>query len=173
MIAIRMFQRKGVLDAVDSFNRELCSYFQTSTTFRSRARRGTVVVVDKSPSLYEFLDMLIKKCGLDFCAYHVDDAKTARKVLAELGQENVKVVVINSDLLFASANGTTLSQWINDQFPDIPVWISDCPLDKNDEIRKQSMRVGIIPRGERMEEYVDVLGFPSKCRTEAVSLMSA
>ena len=170
MTSLRLFFRQSVVDSVASFDKELGSYFQASTSFRSRARKGTVVVVDKSPELYKFLDMLITKCSLKFCVYHVDDAKMAKKVIAELGQENVKVLVINSDLLFASANGTTLSQWVNEQFPEIPVWISDCPPDKDKEIRKTSQRVGIIPRGEPMVDYVDVLGFPSRCRTQAVAL---
>jgi hypothetical protein len=167
---MRLLFGKRVVDSVESYDRELSAYFQASTSLRSRARRGTVVVVDKSPALYQFLDMLVSRCNLKFCVYHVDDAKVARRVLAELGQENVKVVVINSDLLFASANGVTLSQWVNEQFPEIPVWISDCPPEKDKEIRKNSMRVGIIARGEPLKDYIEVLGFPSKCKTQAAAI---
>lgn len=160
---MNLFFQKSVVASMKAVDAELDSYFRTATKFRSRARNGTVVIVDPSTSLYSFLDELVNRCNLRFCLYHVKDAPTARKVLAELGEEHVKVVVINCDLLFASANGVTLAQWIEKYFPNIPIWISECSKDRSGEIRKLSRRVGIIPKGEPLTSFVDVLGFPSRC----------
>jgi hypothetical protein len=112
----------------------------------------------------------VYNCNLKCRIVHVDDAKNARKALAELGQHDVKAVVINADLLFASANGVTLAEWVNREYPDIPVWISDCPPEKDSEVRKASRRVGILQRGTSLAEYVDLLGFPPHCAKHVENL---
>jgi hypothetical protein len=166
--ALRFFFGKSVVDSMTSFDAELKNYFRASTSFRSRARIGTVVIIDKSPTLYNFLEYLVKKCNLKFCIYHVAEAKDAKKVVAELGSDNIKVVVISGEMLFDSANGATLAQWINEKFPDIPVWISECTPEMDTRIRKTVQRVGIMSMGESLADYADVLGFPSSCREMAL-----
>jgi hypothetical protein len=173
MTALNIFFKQSVIDSVLSLDRELDNYFQESISYRSRARKGTVVIVDKSPSLYAFLDMLISKCNLKMCVYHVEDIKIAKKVIAELGEENVKVAVINSDFLVDPVDNTNLAQWVSEYFPAIPIWVSDCPPGHGREIRKTSQRVGIIPKGEPIFEYVGILGFPSKCKAIAKELKLA
>jgi len=173
MTGFRLIFSRSVVESMDSLDHELKEYFRESTSFRSRARNGTVVIVDKTTGLFDFLSDLVKRCQLKFRVVHVDDAKNARKVLIEIGQKSVKVVVINSELLFASSNGVTLAQWVNEQLPEIPVWISECPPEKDSEVRKSSQRIGIIRKGEPLAEFINILGFPPRCHEQAGELKLA
>jgi len=163
MTGFRLFFGKSMVDSVDALDRELKSYFRESTSFRSRARNGTVVIIDKVTDLFDFLSGLVSDCHLKFRVVHVDNALNARKLLEEIGQANVKSVVINSDLLFEPVNGLTLAQWVNETYPEIPVWVSECPPEKDDEVHRVSRRVGILRKNESPAEYINVLGFPSRC----------
>ena len=169
MTKFNLFLSRGVVESMKSLDDELREYFQTSTSFRSRARNGTIVIIDQSTGLFDFLNSLVQKCQLKFRVVQVDDAKNARKLLEELGQRNVKAVVIHSKLLFKPTNGETLAQWVNENYPDIPVWISECPPDKNNTVRQTSQRVGIIDAGCARVKYLEMLGFPSRCREAALN----
>jgi hypothetical protein len=152
-----------------SFDAQLKDYFRESTSLRSRARVGTIVIIDRSPALYSFLEYLVKQCKLNFCIYHVPESKDAKRVVSELGTENIKVVVINGELICESANGTTLAQWINEQFPDIPVWISDCTPEVSKKMSGYKQRVGMVSRGESFADYATAFGFPSSCQEAAMN----
>ena len=161
MSAFRLLFSRRVVDSIDSLDHELKSYFHESTSFRSSIRKGTIIIIDRATDLFDFLGDLIKNCQLKFRILHIADPGNARKIIEEVGSNNIKAVVINSLLL--SENGATLSQWLNANHPEVPVWISDCPPDKDEAIRKNSQRVGILRKRESFIEYIDVLGFPSRC----------
>jgi hypothetical protein len=164
MTAFGFLFGRRVVESIDSLDRELKDYFRESASFRSRVRSGTVVIVDKTTALFDFLRELTTRFQLKFQVVHIDDAENARRMLSEIGQNNVKVVVINGDLLFESANGMMLAQWVSEWLPEIPVWVTDCPPEKDSEVHRSSQRIGILRKGEPLAEYIDILGFPTRCR---------
>ena len=164
MAGFHLFFSRSMTESIDSLDRELKSYFRESTSFRSRARNGTVVIIDQVTDLFAFLSGLVNRCRLKFQVVHVDNVLNARKLLEEIGQVNVKSVVINNNLLFEPIeDGITLAQWISQTYPEIPVWISECPPERDKDVHKVSQRVGILRKNESPQEYINVLGFPSRC----------
>jgi hypothetical protein len=166
MTIFRLLFGKRVMDSVDSLDRELKDYFRESASFRSRVRNGTVVIVDETTVLFDFLSSLTQSCKLKFQVVHVDDVENARKMLGEIGQSNVKVIVISSGLFFESANGVALAKWVNEWLPEVPVWVSDCSPEMEDEVHGLSRRIGILHKGSPLAGYIDILGFPTRCREQ-------
>jgi hypothetical protein len=166
MTGFRFLFSKSVVASMDSLDHELKEYFRESTSFRSRVRNGTVVIVDRQTDLFDFLRDLTTRFQLKFQVVQVDDAENARRMLSEIGQRRVKVVVINSSLIFGSESGGRLVQWVSEWFPEIPVWVIDCPPERDAEVHKLSQRIGILRTGEPFSEYIDILGFPARCREQ-------
>lgn len=166
MSIFRLFFGKRVAESIDSLDRELKDYFRESASFRSRVRNGTVVIIDETTILFEFLSSLTQSCKLKFQVVHVDDVENARKMLSEIGQSNLKVIVISSSLFFESASGVALARWVSERLPEVPVWVSDCPPEMEDEVHGLSRRIGVLRKGSSLAGYIDILGFPTRCREQ-------
>jgi hypothetical protein len=168
MTGLRLILKKSVVESIDSLDHELKDYFRESTRYRSRMRNGTIIIIDQTRELFDFLSKLVSQCQLQFRVIHLDSAKNARRVLFEIGPKNIKAVIVTTELLFASANGDTFAQWVNEQYPEIPVWVSQCSPDQENRVRRDSQRVGIMHEGSPLAEFIDVLGFPPSCREFAL-----
>lgn len=147
-----------------AFESEVRTYFQATTRYRSRVRLGTIVIVDKSEEMSDFLKDLAERCGLSAKILRYDDVEAAKCLICQLGSEHVKVVVVNSELLSGQEEFVT---WMNNEFTDIPVWISDCPIELDGELRSNGLRVGIVHQGVPLPFYADIVGFPVSARDMA------
>lgn len=162
--------RARIATRQNAFESEVRAYFQATTRYRSRARLGAIVLVDKSEELYRFLEDVAERCGLAAKILRYDDLEAAKCLICQLGAEHVKVVVVNSEFL---TSDESFVAWMNREFSDIPVWVSDCPPELDDEFRNSALRIGIVHRGVPLLSYADIVGFPSTAKDMASSMALA
>lgn len=136
--------------------------FRESVRFRSTARQGVVVLVGKLDGLYTSLCKLSEN-NSNFTVIRIDMVKNAKAYLKTLHQNEIKMIIIESESMFASANGETLSQWIARELPKIPVWIYGCTKERVKTISLSNTRVGIIKEDSiSLSDILNIMGFPKK-----------
>ena len=157
--------REDVKKSCERFDDEYHRFLQHARSSRSAARRGVIVVVEKTPTLYDFLSYLVKECSLSANVVNVDKSCFARKVIEDLGPEGIKAVIIESNMLADAANGDTLPGWIDKNFPKIPVWVVD--FNGQTKTKVHCERVGVFV-GATLPDVITELGFPPRCREMAL-----
>jgi len=160
---MRLFMKESVEKSMKDFEEGLENYFATSRQHRSRKRRGSIILLDKTEDMFDFFNFLSDKCGLDLSIIRVLDEQSARKAIEDLGEDSVKAVVIESSMVDESLNGGSLVCWLQSNYSTIPVWISNCEDEKRDLIRSQTMKIGIIEKNTALDKIVEILGFPKEC----------
>lgn len=159
---MKLFMRGNVEKSLQDFDDGLENYFATSRRYRSSKRRGSIVLLDSSERMFNFFKFLSDKCGLKLGIIHVVDEESAKKAVADLGQKNVKAVVVDSSMLGDSLKGS-LTCWLSSECPKIPVWITNCELDKKNLIRSQTINIGIIEKNATLSKIAQSVGFPKEC----------
>jgi len=161
---MRLFMKGDVEQSLKDFEGGLEEYFATSIRYRSRLRRGSVVLLDDGDDMFRFLGFLSEKCGLEVGVVHVKEAASAKKAVEDIGPLEVKAVVIDSGMLDDSVNGGSLPSWMEQNHPRIPVWVVNCESDKKRWIRSRMSKVGVIGDDAPLAAVAEAIGFPDKCQ---------
>lgn len=159
---MRLF-RGNVEQSIKDFDDGLEKYFSTSRKYRSRLRKGSIVLLDDNSDLFDLFTFLNDKCGLDVGIVHIGEACCAKKAVEDIGPGNVKAVVIDENMLGKSMNGDSFPSWLNKNFPRIPVWVVNCSQEKKVWIRRQTRKVGVLIKGVSLLKVVEAVGYPSEC----------
>ena len=146
------------------FDAECETFFQRCRNYRS-ARKGTVLVVDPKDEISNFLGFLVEHCSLKIEIVHIDDAGQIGAIIGEMGGKAVKAVIIDSDLLRASAT----ANWMDKNYPNIPMFISNCEPSRMNAVKSKSRRAGVFSATRPLADYIDALGFPEECKDMASS----
>lgn len=168
MLSLLKSENPHFTETMKRFDHSLGDYFQTTVKYRTRVRKGTILIIDVDSSLHDFLTELMKRCDLPIRVIHTDTVESAKEVVIKLGPKEIKVVVVNSNLL--ECNDASFAKWLNVKFPEIPLWLSECPEGSDVLFRDEIARIGILKRGEPLSDYVDILGFPEVCKSMAMKM---
>ena len=159
---MKLFMRGNVEKSLQDFDDGLENYFATSRQYRSSKRRGSIVLLDSSERMFKFFKFISEKCNLELGIIHVVDEESAKKAVEDLGQKNVKAVVVDSSMLSESLKGN-LTCWLQNECPKIPVWITNCEIDRKKLIRSQTINIGIIEKNATLSKIAQSIGFPKEC----------
>lgn len=161
---MRLFMNGDVEKSLKDFEDGLEEYFATSRRFRSTLRRGSIVLLDDGDDLFRFFTFLAERCGLEVGVVHVREASSARKAVEDIGDLNVKAVVIDSAMLGESLNGDSLSSWLSKAYPRIPVWVVNCEAETRRRIRSETTKIGVIEETASLSTVAETIGFPDECQ---------
>jgi hypothetical protein len=160
---MRLFMRSSAEKSLQEFDDKIDTYFKTSRKYRSKLRRGSVVLLDEDPEMFKFLNFIVEKCSLPIGVVHVASELCAMKIINDIGSNNVKAVIINEKFLGDCSDPNSFSMWVREQFPKIPVWVTDCNPERTDFIKSKTSRIGVIQENEPLTEVAMELGFPEEC----------
>jgi hypothetical protein len=162
---MKLFMRGNVEKSLKDFDDGLENYFATSRRYRSSKRRGSIVLLDKNEVMFKFFKFLSDKCGLKLGIIHVTDELSAKKAIEDLGQKNVKAVVVDASMLGDSLNSNSLTCWIGQECSSIPIWVTNCEIGRRDWIRSQTIKIGIIEKTATLSKIAEAVGFPKECES--------
>jgi len=146
------------------FDAECETFFQRCRNYRS-ARKGSVLVVDEKDEISDFLTFLVEHCHLKINVRHIRDVGLIGGIFEEVGDKGVKAVIIDSHLLRTSAT----AMWMDKNYPNVPMFISNCEPESVSAIKRKSRRAGILSSKIPLADYIDALGLPDECRDMAVT----
>lgn len=155
---MRLFASERVKKSIDDFDNELGNYFSTARKYRSSIRRGSIVILDNNDSLFRLLTFLTEKCNLRGGVVHVDRGCCAKKAVEDIGPEKVKAIVIDENMLGESMNGDSFTQWLSDNYPNIPVWVANCDKEREAWIKNQTRKVGTLDKEESLASIAEAIG---------------
>lgn len=146
------------------FESALDGYFKSCRDFRSKSRKGVVLVIDEKNEISDFLNFLVTHCNLILDVMHLRDMSQISFCIEQVGKKNIKAVIIDSHMLRTDDVASEFEQ----KYPKVPVFISNCEPDKVKVIKRTAKRVGVFSSQEPKATYVEALGLPPKCREMAV-----
>jgi hypothetical protein len=159
---MRLF-RRSIESSIKDLDDKIENYFATSRKYRSTVRQGSIVLLDKGNGMYDFLSFLVDRCGLEIGLIHLKDASSAKRAIQNAGVENIKAVIIESDMIDESANGNSLPSWLEREHCKIPIWVFNCGKSTINWIQTHTHRVGIFTPSKKLTEVIEDLGFPQEC----------
>jgi len=154
-------------NSVALFDSALDGYFNSCRNYRSKIRKGTVLVVDDNSEIANFLRFLVEHCHLSINVEQMSKASKAsdiRKCIDRMGAENVKAIIMDSHVWRVTAT----AEWMDKNFPNIPIFISNCDPESEPAIKTTACRAGIMTTLHPLVDYVDALGLPDECHDVAI-----
>lgn len=161
---MKLFMQRSVEQSIRKVDDELEQFFATSRKYRSSIRRGSIVLLDDDNDIFDLFMFLVNKCGLDVGVVHVKEPKLAKQAVEDIGAYDVKAVVIDESMIGESINGDSFPSWLSKTHPRIPVWVINCGKERQEWIRSQTSRVGVIGKDEPLASLVETIGFPKECQ---------
>ena len=161
--------KEGVMASNERLDDELENYFRCSRQLLCKYRLGSVVVViDIDAKVANVLKFVVESCGVDVDVVLVDDPSNALNIVQEMNG-NIKAIVVNSRVLEKSSIGNDIMNWLDEDFPAIPVWIDNCTQEERETIKTNWSRAGVLERWHPAVDYADILGLPSESAREMLA----
>jgi hypothetical protein len=148
-----MKTKKGLSDSISLFKNELDAYFSSSRKYRAKSRTGSLVVVEPNSFVHDLIDDLVKSNDIECPSIYFDSPKNAKKAIQGMGSESVRAVILDSSLIGERVNGSNLPTWLNENHPQLPVWI------RGIKSELCSARAGYLDCPESFDAFAEFLGF--------------
>jgi len=124
-------------------------------------REGCVLFVDDRPEQATVIEGLIKESGENIPVVCVQTVHDAQKHI-ECHFDEIKVAVVDLELK-GNDNGMDLIDWIDQEYPDIPIIVSTGHAEYTGDIEAQYPAVQVFIKGTtHIEQYAQALGICTK-----------
>ena len=132
------------------------NFFESSRQYRMTSRCGDIAVVDNRDRMFSYLSLLIPKFDRTVRIIHAKTGCEGKRVIQN--SNAIRGVIIADHMLGDSLNNDSFVDWMGKNYPEIPIWVFDCPSARKSWIRQQTQRLGVCNAGTSVMDIIKFLG---------------